>query len=1175
MTIDTVAQCHPLATAARHRTVPAGATVGEIVRDLDLPPRYGLPQAWLIRGGDVRILPLDMWRHVRPKPGTRVEITYPAPEGPAVVAVAAAAALPYAASYVAGTLLGLTAGTLAYGLTVAAVTVVGSLLINALIPPAQQGGGQGPQNYAITGVQNAVNRYGVYPKVLGRHRMFPVKTATGYSETVGSDIYYRGRMALGWGPVALEDLRIGTTPITEYEGVELEFLNVDRARTLAAMPELADIIRTKGSERHAPDAQLRSVGAEYVLRPDAAPNSVEIAVRANARLGVQSYDYEIQSRAQGAAAWTVEEAVFAAGTGERTWTGNYADGQEREFRVVVTAIAGDAGNSAPPVSGWFGAPAALIVTSAYAEYADQGATPGWRSGTETMLTYPGDVAEDTYNVLLEQNDPVSRFTRDETASASIDIQFSQGLYDSDDGSTDAHSASFAFRYRRVGATAWTDAGSQTWTGEWTTLIRFSKDITFPTPGEYEIEITRTSSIDGDSGDQNKGWLTAIRSFRDGRIPSHAGIAEIAFRIKASEELSGQVDSLNCIVQQLAPVWTGSGWTAPQPVRHPAWIYLDAIRGPHLRRPVPDARIDLAGIKAWAEEEPHWTCDYVVDTDTQLAEVLDVIAASGRAKRALTDLQYSVIRDGGAGPVRQVFGPRNSWGFRSALAFPREIHGLRCKVRSERLEWEEDEVLVFMDGYDARTATELETLDLPGVVVTAGDEDEGNAYRLGRYHLAVSRTRTEVFEWHADWEHIRIQRGDKVQFVHDVPKIGVGTARIAEAIFAAGTLDSFVLDDLFDFEAATFRVTVRGRDGTRHVFQARSPDDPATRTWTWVSGGAPATGIAAGDLVVIEELTQESQELLITGIYPGPDESARITAVDASPEVLEAATGAIPPYAPIVTEPRASALSGPVKPVVVEAVSGEGTKLVAEDGTVVPRIAVTIAPISTFQSAGISAQLRWRRAGTENPWAYGVATPVQDYTFHTGALLLGRAYTVEVRTVDAQARSRGWVAAGEVLASADPVPPPVVNGFDVAPLVIADSAGADRRPALRLTWTPPPSRIRQMTWAVRVQATGQVVQQGGRAEAQEGATIVSGNIVPGETYEVRMSHLNGAAVDPVWTAWLAVVAPDVRFSAADLVDELGAKIDAAFERHDAELEEAAGTVAELRDAAIAAYGDYRL
>lgn len=898
--IETAAQLHPLKTAASFRQVNQGATIAEIVKAHDLPERFGLPSVVLIRNGDHWTVPADLWGKVRPKSGTRVEIGYPV-HGPAAGLIASAL-LPKAAAYVAGTTFGLTVGTFAYNVVVAAVTIVGSLLVNALIPPPTQPEiEESDPIYAITGAQNAENRYGVYPKVLGRHRMFPPKTARGYTETFNNeDIYYRGRVTFGHGPLALEDIRIGTTPITEFEGVEVEFVNVDQTETLALMPGLSGITRA------------------------------------------------------------------------------------------------------------------------------------WRSGTETLQLMPFDISEDSYNVELLTDEPVIRVTRDAAESVAIDISFPRGLgYFNDDGDLNTLERRFFFRYRLNGASTWTDAGNILCVGRSSNLMRFTYEINLPAAGEYEIEVKRTSINEGLTKFLEDSYLTAIRTRRAGTLPSHDGIAEMAFRLKSSGELNGQVSTLNAIVNQMGRVWNGSAWVDDQLIRHPAWIYADALQGDHLRRPIEDARLDLDALKAWADEESHWTCDYVVDSSVRTGEVLDIICAAGRAKKTLTDMKYSVIRDGGAGPIRQVFTPRNSWGFKGSVAFPRAIHAFRCMVISEQLEWQRDEILVFADGYTAANATEYETLELPGVVVGAG-ENQGNAWRLGRYHLAQAILRPEQYEWQADWESVRVTRGDKVQLLHDVPSIGVGWGRIKSIVSSGSTLTSITLDEIIDVSAGDYRITVRGQDGTRHSFTSTVASDASVQTWTYGSGAIDATDLAVGDLVAVEELAQETFAALVTGVFPETEGTARITAVPASPAVLSADSGTIPPYEPAITTIESNPNLGPAAPAVKSLFSDQTSALIERGGNLQARAAVSLYSFASNVRIGSYLQTRWRNTANTSLWDVSAQQPIASAAAYTGALVSGNTYEVEIRSVDDMGRASAWVSAGTVVASVRDGLPDDVTGWYVAP-----------------------------------------------------------------------------------------------------------------------------------------------
>ncbi|NDW31883.1 hypothetical protein G0Q01_06405, partial [Yangia sp. PrR007] len=490
-----------------------------------------------------------------------------------------------------------------------------------------------------------------------------------------------------------------------------------------------------------------------------------------------------------------------------------------------------------------------------------------------------------------------------------------------------------------------------------------------------------------------------------------------------------------------------------------------------------------------------------------------------------------------------------------------------KARSERLEWQEDEILVLADGFTRKTASELETLDLPGVVVTTEDEDEGNVYRLGRYHLATALNRPATYTLQVGWEHLRVTRGDKVRFVHDVPLIGVGQARIkAITVGGDGFVDSLVLDDVFDMEQASFRMLVRNVGGNQS-FTAFSPVDPQTRVWTPATNVA-AGDIAVGDLAIVEELMQESVDLIVTSVRPKPDESAELQLVDAVPAVLDADSGAIPPYSPVITEPRDPATAGlPPAPVVISAYSSSLTQIVLPDLSVRPRIAVQLAPFVTGSAAeGVTLQLRWSDAEAEAAWVYGEKVAAGEYTLLTGALEEGESYRVEVSAVGADGKTRGWVSAGSPLvASLTPPPPPAIT-LTVTPATVADASGAGRRPAIRIAWSVLGNTTLRVTWQLRVKATGAVMQTGLFAESSDGYLTISEAILPNVEYQVRASFVTGAPALRTWSAWFSVTSDDLRISAADIADDLRDRIDTAFERHDQALEDVeSGTIRELLDA----------
>ena len=76
--------------------------------------------------------------------------------------------------------------------------------------------------FSITGSRNVANPYGAVTRVYGRHRIFPNYGALPYTEIAGNTQYVRMLFVPGYGPLQLSEMKIGETPLTEYDEVEVE-----------------------------------------------------------------------------------------------------------------------------------------------------------------------------------------------------------------------------------------------------------------------------------------------------------------------------------------------------------------------------------------------------------------------------------------------------------------------------------------------------------------------------------------------------------------------------------------------------------------------------------------------------------------------------------------------------------------------------------------------------------------------------------------------------------------------------------------------------------------------------------------------------------------------------------------------------------------------------------------
>lgn len=215
-------------------TVREGLTISEILAEA-LPSAsvedLAQTRVALVNDRGSQIILPQHWHCVRPRASARVVIRV-IPAGGAlksilsiVVSVAAVAlgtafGAPLGAALFGGfsTATATALGTALIGL---GVSIVGNLLINALIPPTKPDTEQ-RRSYAITGWKNRYEPGAAVPMVMGTMRYAPPMAATPYTEIVGDNQYVRALFCLGEGEVSIDDMRLGETSLAEFDEVEIE-----------------------------------------------------------------------------------------------------------------------------------------------------------------------------------------------------------------------------------------------------------------------------------------------------------------------------------------------------------------------------------------------------------------------------------------------------------------------------------------------------------------------------------------------------------------------------------------------------------------------------------------------------------------------------------------------------------------------------------------------------------------------------------------------------------------------------------------------------------------------------------------------------------------------------------------------------------------------------------------
>lgn len=210
-------------------TLPDGLTLMQIVRQA-LPGATAVDmqriRVALVTEAGSSIVEPALWHAVRPRPGVRVVLRVVPGKGALravltiVVAIAAVAMTAMFAAPLAGA-LGIGAAS-AGGLISLGVNVIGSLLVNALVPPVKPKQDKRANDYTISGWRNRYEPDGAVPVVLGSLRYAPPFASTSYSEIEGDKQFVRALFLFGEGRLDLTDFRIGETSISEYDDVEVE-----------------------------------------------------------------------------------------------------------------------------------------------------------------------------------------------------------------------------------------------------------------------------------------------------------------------------------------------------------------------------------------------------------------------------------------------------------------------------------------------------------------------------------------------------------------------------------------------------------------------------------------------------------------------------------------------------------------------------------------------------------------------------------------------------------------------------------------------------------------------------------------------------------------------------------------------------------------------------------------
>lgn len=596
--------------------------------------------------------------------------------------------------------------------------------------------------------------------------------------------------------------------------------------------------------------------------------------------------------------------------------------------------------------------------------------------------YTNDVSEDAVQSAMNTDgDQVTRTTSPGVDAIGIDILLPNGLKVFADSMTKGWPMWILWKieYRPVGTSDWLTPNSPRLSGmksSWTAggselpatapapglyLVKgqtrdpFSVGLSWDVPADqYEVRVTRfdTKNQTSRTWADQATWL-ALHSIRHTN-PSTTGTSKLAMRIRATDQLTGTLQTLSCRIQQSVPVYNRlAGTWSWQYSRNPAWIaYWLLTQSRAVARRVPASRVDLASFADFADycTAHGFETRMVVDTQMTGADLLRKVLAGALGDLGNRDGKYCVIFDRNDPTPVMVFTPQETAGFKMTRNFVKLPDALRVQFKNPDANWQDDEIIVVRDGFsyrglDARgnasaapEATAFETLNLEQTMLAK------QAWQVGRYQIAQALFRPGSYTWTSDIAGLTVTRGDCVQVPNDVTEWGIGWGRVV-SITAGGVLGAaatVTLDNRIATDAdKTYRMQLRTSAGALVVVNLVAAGG---ETSTFLIDTLPA-GVGAGAVAVLGETEAEVRTLLVTGVRYTADLATEFTATDYDERVYPYWQN--PPDS-IISEVTGTDLGLPDPPVVTVVTSSA-----ANDGTDDAGVSTPVVRVGVSSKSGPS------------------------------------------------------------------------------------------------------------------------------------------------------------------------------------------------------------------------------
>lgn len=812
-------------------------------------------------------------------------------------------------------------GTFAGGLAGMAVLTIGQALVNAIAPvSAASIGGLPSYNttgissekeadvYSISGGRNSVNQWGRVPVPVGRGRFAPPKAAAPYTENIGEDQFLHELFCLGIGDMQFSGIKIGTTPIEQYEDAQWEIIQSENG---SPIPQYYPT----GVYEETLDIQLEEFKTVSRATQECTYAIIDFSFNGLCELddygnpGRASVDFEINYQSlDGGPITSVGNRRFHNGID--AWRPPLTGGHV-ESGVGTVLVSHTAGIEVR----WYDGEGGILDTEYRLGFLDVDVTYYDQVSGYAKCTFRPDTS--THGVQISGFNVT---TRDGALNTPWGLSVSSG-------------------YTTMTVTDGSAVQGFTVEGAQTRLLRKSYKIDFPRKGIYQINITRRTRDPESTRSKGESFWTALRSgSNEAPVKTDYPVMLLSLMVKASGQISGAIDTLTVYYETKCLDYNGSSWVWRYTSNSAAIMLYLLIQQHCWAFPQNlDHDIDLPSfVRAYKYcSEKKFKFDKVLDSSDSLYERLVSVGASCLASPTIIDGRWGIIIDAPRENVVCAFTSANAWSWsfeRTQVKLPQAVH---CNFVNEAT-WESDmRVVETGEPLDGHYLYETQTYD--------GVTDPDQVWLLARFHYADAKRRRRTISFTAYDEAIMCSRGDLVELC--CPNVGVQGLQVGRIRKvnrnSAGYVTSVTTDQLnqTDFSGRTFGAKIWNNSGATYHVRIKA-ENKAHRVLTFLI--PQKIDIQPDNKYALGDYKEETFQAIVLGMKFNSDWTCNVTCQDYDEFLYGSLEGEIPDFESVITQPIELRWTLSSIPIIVNLVSDERVVTLGSNGTIVCRILAYMA-----------------------------------------------------------------------------------------------------------------------------------------------------------------------------------------------------------------------------------------